>query len=169
MLSLNMIVRAVIVHDERLLVTVLNDGKRPPFFTLLGGHQRMGESILGCVAREVFEEVGLQVAPSRLLYIAENFFLRGNSRLHEIGYYFLCHPVNVSPGDFLRSLKVSHAEMISPELLSAEQLAGVNFQPPLLRDVLVEDMRAGFTGGPKLLVVNELPGDSTAETGVYKL
>lgn len=169
MLSLNLIVRAVIPHEDRLLVTVLNDGRRAPFYTLLGGHQRMGESILECVTREVFEEAGLQIAPSRLLYIAENFFARGNSKLHEIGYYFLCHPAQQIEGPLLRALKVSHSEMISPELLSADELAACDFQPPLLRDVLAEDMRAGFAGGPKLLVINELPGDSTAENGVYKL
>ena len=53
MFALNLIARAVIVHDGKFLVTVLDDGKRAPFMTLLGGHMKVGEPMIDSVVREV--------------------------------------------------------------------------------------------------------------------
>lgn len=169
MLALNLIVRAVIVHEGRLLLTVLNDGVRAPFLTLLGGHVDLGESLTQAVAREVREEVGLSVAPSRLLYVVENWFHRGSSKLHELGFYFLCHPVVPIEGELLDALEVSQAELISPELLTPEELPESSLEPAALRTVLRDDVLTGFSSGPRLIVVNELPGDSGAVPGVYTI
>jgi ADP-ribose pyrophosphatase YjhB (NUDIX family) len=166
-LSLNLIVRAVIIHDGKLLTTVLNDGERMPFHTLIGGHQALDESLTQCIQREVREEIGIEVAPARLLYIVENFFTRGAQKMHEIGYYFLCHPLTDVSGGLLEALTVTEHELISPELLSADELAVSSFQPQLLRDVLAADLGSGFKQCPKLVVVNELPGDARARAGVF--
>jgi ADP-ribose pyrophosphatase YjhB (NUDIX family) len=168
-LSLNLIVRAVIVHEGRLLTTVLSDGQRMPFHTLLGGHMALDETLIQCVQRELREEVGIDVAPARLLYIVENFFYRGGQKLHEIGYYFLCQPLGDFADGLLEAMTVTDAELISPELLTPEQFAACDFQPALLRDLIAADLKAGFKGCPKLVVINELPGDSGAKTGVFGL
>jgi len=169
MLSLNLVVRAVIVHEHKLLVTALDDGKRPLFYTLLGGHLHLGESLLECVKREVDEEIGLQTVPSKLLYIVENYFARETERLHEIGYYFLCHPAQPVAGELLDLLDPNFEEWISPELMSGDELRASEFQPSALKELLARDLAAKFAEGPKLVVINELPGDVEAESGIYRL
>ncbi|MCC7479310.1 NUDIX domain-containing protein [bacterium] len=169
MLALNLVVRAVIVHQGRLLSNVIADGQRPAFHSLLGGHLKLDETLTQAVVREVREEIGIEVLPSRLLYIAENFFARGERRMHEIGYYFLCHPASPVEGDFLASLRPDPNELVSPELLSAEELLAADFQPAGLKKVLAQDMQSKFKDCPRLVVINELPGDAAVQSGVFGL
>jgi ADP-ribose pyrophosphatase YjhB (NUDIX family) len=169
MLAINIVARAVVVSEGRLLTTVMNDGLREPFHCLMGGHQKAGESLLDCLPRVVADECGLRVAPLRLLYVVENFFARGARRMHETGFYFLCAPAQALGGDLLDALTANRRKMISPELLSPDELGQARFQPTLLRDCLVEGLRGGFTGGPKLVIVNELPDVSGAQSGVFEL
>jgi ADP-ribose pyrophosphatase YjhB (NUDIX family) len=169
MLALNLIVRAVIVHEGRLLASVLNDGEREPFHTLLGGHFKLGETLTSAIVREIEEEVGLAVAPSKLLYIVENYFARNTQKLHEVGFYFLCHPTLPIEGDLLSQLKPDEESLISPELIDPADLPGLNFQPEPLRHLLKRDLAEGFGNCPRLVVINELPGDVLAMSGVFGL
>lgn len=169
MLSLNLIVRAVICHEGKFLVTSVDEADREVFYTFLGGHMHMGETLVQCVKREVFEEIGLEVATDKLLYIVENFFHRRASKLHEIGYYFLCHTVKPVTGSMLESLIPSSEEYIQPALLTPAELAEINFQPALLKQALCEDARESFAGCPRAVIINELPEDVEAMSGVSRL
>ena len=169
MLSLNLIVRAVICSEGKFLVTAIDEGEREVFYTFLGGHVHMGETLVQSVSREIQEEIGLEVAPAKLLYVVENFFYRGAAKLHEIGYYFLCHPVRDFSGSLLDNLEPSREEYIKPLLLSPQELGDVNFQPSLLKQTLIEDIRESFAGCPRSVVSNELPGDVDATSGVAPL
>jgi 8-oxo-dGTP pyrophosphatase MutT (NUDIX family) len=169
MFGLNLIARAVIVHEGKFLLTVLDDGKRAPFHNLLGGHIKVGEPMIECVVREVREEVGLEVAPLKLLYIMENYFARGSSKLHEIGYYFLCHPLRPIEGELLGQLQADTEELIAPELLTPEELMACNFQPEPLKQYLAADLADRWAHCPRLIVHNELPGHSEAKNANYEL
>ncbi len=169
MLSLNLIVRAIVFHEGKFLVTVLDDGERAPFYAFLGGHLRAGETLLECARREVQEEAGLEVLPGKLLYVVENFFFRGAAKLHEIGYYFLCQPARPVSGSLLDVLSPNLDDLISPELLTPHALGEANFQPALLKQTLCEDARESFASCPRAVVINELPGDVEALGGVYPL
>jgi ADP-ribose pyrophosphatase YjhB (NUDIX family) len=169
MLALNLIVRAVIFHEGKFLVTVLDDGERAPFSAFLGGHVRIGETLQDCARREVSEEVGLKVDPAKLLYIVENYFFRGSSKLHEIGYYFLCKPVDAGGGSLLDRLTPNLDEMISPQMLTPQELSKASFQPAPLKVTLCEDARESFASCPRAVIINELPGDVDAQSGVYQL
>jgi ADP-ribose pyrophosphatase YjhB (NUDIX family) len=169
MLTLNLIVRAVIVHEGKLVVTALDDGQRALFRTLLGGHLELGETLTLCVKRELKEETALDFIPSRLLYIVENYFLRKAERVHEMGFYFLCHPANPVEGSLIEQMQPDLAELVSPEEVEPGELTGLNFQPAMLGQLIAADFASNFADCPKLVVVNELPGDVAAKTGVYKL
>jgi 8-oxo-dGTP pyrophosphatase MutT (NUDIX family) len=169
MLSLNFIVRAVIVVDGKFLLTSISDGVRDPFFTFLGGHVALGETVMQAVRREVEEEIGLQVTPSKLLYISENFFTRGRGRLHELGYYFLCHPTEEFAGGVLDRISPNLGDDINPNLVAPDELRDVNFQPRRIGLLAAEDFANRFSGCPKLVVVNELPGEVAADDGVFEL
>ena len=169
MFGLNLIARAVIVHDGKFLLTVLDDGKRAPFHNLLGGHMKLGEPMIDSVVREVREEVGLDVAPVKLLYLMENYWARQGSKLHEIGYYFLCHPIRPVDGDLLSQLTPDREELIAPELLTPEELMEANFQPEPLKKFLVQDLATKWANCPRLIVHNELPEQSQAKNASYEL
>jgi len=168
MLSLNLIVRAVIIHEGKLLVNLFDDGQRQPFHMLLGGHLEMGESITECITREVKEETGLTAVPSKLLYIVENMFMRKTAKLHEIGFYFLCHVMD-DAANLLNNIHPEHKEFISPELVGFDEIPKLNFQPRQLAQALGLDCRGGFSDCPKLIVVNEIPGDAAVKPGTFAL
>lgn len=169
MLSLNLIVRAVVVHQGKYLVSLLDDDERKPFYTFLGGHIHIGETLLDATRREVREEIGLAINPVKLLYVVENFFFRGSNKLHEIGYYFLCQPTDTNISNLLDTLTPSTDEQIRPHLLSPQELADDDFQPAILKQALVEDARENFAGCPRAVVCNELPGDVDTLSGIYAL
>lgn len=169
MLSLNLITRAVIIHEGKFLVTTIDDGVREPFYTFLGGHLGLGETLMECVERETWEEVGIKVAPTKLLYVVENFFLRSRSKLHEVGYYFICQPIEPIQGDLLDVIAPNLGESIVPSLLEPDQLMSLNFQPELVGKLVVEDSKEQFSGCPKHVVINELPGDVACSGSVSQL
>lgn len=56
-----------------------------------GGHVETGERIVDALRREVMEEVGLKVRPTRLLSIQEALFPKANKgKKHLIYFDFLC-------------------------------------------------------------------------------
>jgi len=169
MLSFNLIVRAVIYHEGQLLVTAVDDGTRELFYTFLGGHLAVDETLASCAIRQVEEEVGLTVAPVKLLYIIENYFYRGTEKLHEIGYYFLCDLAEQVRGSLSGHLEPNLKEDIRPEMMNLEDFAVSPFQPKLVREMVMHDFGSSFALCPKLAVINELPGDVEAESGVFRI
>lgn len=59
--------RAVIIHDDKLLVVKHSHGLH--FAALPGGHLEYGESPLECVEREIIEELGITPVMGDLLYV----------------------------------------------------------------------------------------------------
>lgn len=169
MFQLNLVNRAIIMHEGRFLVTQVSDGERPPFTMLFGGHIQLGETLMQSVKREMFEELGLVALPVKLVYIVENFWRRGRQKVHEIGYYFLCHLAEPVSGDIRQALNPSADKQIFPGLLRPAELALEHFEPEPLRSLLVKDAKLGFRDGPKLVVINELPEEVPTASGVFSL
>jgi 8-oxo-dGTP diphosphatase len=67
----------LLINKEDDILLFLRDKDRPPTFHIpypnmwdvLGGHVEKGESPLGCIRREMLEELGLHISPSRLAII----------------------------------------------------------------------------------------------------
>jgi 8-oxo-dGTP pyrophosphatase MutT (NUDIX family) len=76
----------VIFHNDRVL---LHKSARDSFWALPGGRVELMESAGDTVKREMREELGIEVAIARLLWVAENFFDYGGKSHHELGLYFL--------------------------------------------------------------------------------
>src|SRR5690348_11785621 len=106
---------------------------------LFGGHIQLGETLMASVKRELYEELGLVTVPVKLCYIVENFWQRGRQRVHEIGYYFLCHLAEPVQGDLRNALNPSSHKQIFPGLLKPSELAVEHFEPEPLRALLVAD------------------------------
>jgi len=59
-------VRAVIVNDGKLLVMRMHTNK---FYALPGGKLEIGETIHGCLKREIIEELGVEPQIGRFLFV----------------------------------------------------------------------------------------------------
>jgi 8-oxo-dGTP pyrophosphatase MutT (NUDIX family) len=167
--QLNLVNRAIILHEGQFLVSAVQDETRPPFVMLIGGHIQLGETLMSSMERELQEELGLAAAPVKLCYIVENFWQRGRSKVHEIGYYFLCHFTQAVAGDLRDALRPAPGKYVNPGLLQPTELAAERFEPEPLRSLLIADAATGFADCPKLVVINELPGEVAAPSGVYRL
>ena len=60
-----------------------------PFWTFPGGGAEIGETSEQTLAREMVEEMGVQVRVRRLLWMVENFFRYEGRDWHELGLYYL--------------------------------------------------------------------------------
>lgn len=76
----------VIFYNDRVL---LHKSARDSFWALPGGRVELMESAGDTVKREMREELGIEVAIARLLWVVENFFEYGGKSHHELGLYFL--------------------------------------------------------------------------------
>lgn len=90
---------AVILRGDHVLVAANDEA---PYFYSVGGGVRHGETAAEAAAREVWEETGVRMSVSRLLFIHENFFTDDHPSLvgrqcHEVAFYFLMDYDGVSP------------------------------------------------------------------------
>jgi 8-oxo-dGTP pyrophosphatase MutT (NUDIX family) len=77
---------AVILDANRVLLT---KGVNDDFWYLPGGRIELLEPARDALAREMVEELGLEVWIDRLVWTVENFFEFDGRRIHELGLYFL--------------------------------------------------------------------------------
>ncbi|NEW04883.1 NUDIX domain-containing protein [Paenibacillus sp. SYP-B3998] len=78
--------KAIIVHENKLLVTKLEDNDGV-FYLLPGGGQNAGENLHETLKRECTEEIGLKVNIGELAFIRECFMDKG---IHRVEFIFFC-------------------------------------------------------------------------------
>jgi ADP-ribose pyrophosphatase YjhB (NUDIX family) len=83
--AFNLRVAAVILHNGNVLI---HRAAHEDFWTLPGGRIEMGEPAAAALAREMQEELQVEVEVGRLLWLVENFFEYAGKRWHEIAFYF---------------------------------------------------------------------------------
>lgn len=67
------------------------------FYCLPGGHVELGEDTDTAILREMKEELGYEVKIVKLISIIQNFFKTTDNKIfHELGYYYIIEPVNIS-------------------------------------------------------------------------
>lgn len=69
------------------------------FWTFPGGRAEMGERSEETLAREMIEELGVEVTVQRLLWVVENFFRYEGKDWHELGFYYLMELPEAFPFD----------------------------------------------------------------------
>ena len=107
--------RAVILIDGRLIVS--NQRRRcRRELSLPGGRVNRYESVLDAVKREVAEETGLEVTPSRLLYVSE---IVQSVRSHDLELVFLAEASGIPTLNGFKAIDLTAAERprIRPPLL----------------------------------------------------
>jgi ADP-ribose pyrophosphatase YjhB (NUDIX family) len=127
-------VRAVILIDGRLVVS--RERRRGVEYVLLpGGRVQDGESITDALAREVREEIGLEIEPKRLVYVTE---VVGTHAVHDLNLIWLAEP---------RDANV----VLDDRLLMALDDDGVSSVMPPIVDEIKIDASSGWSDAPRWL------------------
>jgi ADP-ribose pyrophosphatase YjhB (NUDIX family) len=92
--TIRVAVKALVVEDDRLLVTV-NGGHDETFYLCPGGGQHHGEDAHQALRRECLEEVGCAVVVGELAFVrdyigAEHEFAEHDGWVHQQELYFFC-------------------------------------------------------------------------------
>lgn len=134
-------IAGIIIHDGYVLFQSITDPDLDPFWFLPGGRAELNESAMETLKREMQEELGVEVAVERLVYVVENFFSAPNSGAsqHELGLYFL---MTCPPGSYLyerheRFERIDEAgHLIAFDWLPLAELEHLAVQPRFLRKAL---------------------------------
>ena len=133
-------VKAVIIEDGRLLVTV-NHGENGRYLLLPGGGQKGGETLHQTLHRECLEEIGAKIKIGELLYLREYIgrnheFAPDDGGAHQIEFMFACHLLNRPSHD---SAALPDAFQIGLEWAPLDTLDGKMLYPQTLIPHLVQD------------------------------
>jgi len=84
--------RAFILSGQSLLVQEKQHPEKGHYFTLPGGKQDPGETLLETLKRECLEEIGAEISTGRLLHVAEIYRKKANDgeRQHQLDFVFEC-------------------------------------------------------------------------------
>ncbi len=139
-------VRALVVHDGRLLVS--RERRQGVEHVLLpGGRVGHGESVHDALIREVAEETGLHVVPDRLLYIAEVVGMYG---VHDLILIWSAEP------------QARDASIADDVLVAVDSEEARSIMPPVM-DYIGGDLHNGWAEHPRWLGnVRQPPRGSTS-------
>jgi len=128
----------IVVHNGKVLLVHHYQENRFDFWVLPGGGVEGDEGIFKAAEREVQEETNLTVRAERLAYI-EDFIDEGN---YVCKFWVYCILVN-------GTLSIEHKDanedyLREAKFFSKEELQRINAFPDIVKDVLWEDLGAGF-------------------------
>jgi len=138
--SIELIARAVIAVDDRLLVV----RKKGESYTFLpGGHVDFGEPAESALTRELQEELGTDAWVGRFLGAIENCFTNANGQFHELNLVFAAS-LRDRTGTTAFTSREPHLEFLWQP---TAQLADQNLQPSVLWSLVPHWLQGGSTGG----------------------
>jgi 8-oxo-dGTP diphosphatase len=125
---------AIVIQDDRVLLVRYNDRDGKSFLVGPGGRVENNEGINQAVIREVREETGLEVNPSKILFV-EDLLWR---QFRMVKIWFLC---NIIGGKLYRTPGAAEEGIIEAGWYSKDQLHDeVVYPAPLL----IRDWRSFF-------------------------
>jgi 8-oxo-dGTP diphosphatase len=113
---------AVVVRQQSVLLVHRTRGEEE-VWVLPGGTPRAGESMAACARREVLEETGLHVDPSRVAYVLEVLGPASGTRTVDI--VFAAN--DAEPGAEPRQ----HELGLAPAFVPVEKISQLDLRPPL--------------------------------------
>ena len=81
-------VAGIFLHEDKVL---FHRADHEDIWALPGGGCEFFEQTYQALVREIQEELDAEVDIGRLAFTVENFFELGESKAHEIGFYYLCN------------------------------------------------------------------------------
>jgi 8-oxo-dGTP diphosphatase len=116
--------KAVIIVDNKLLVTKMNDGKI--FYLLPGGGQNPGEILTNTLERECNEEVQYHVKVNELLFVRESF---DDAETQRVEFIFHCTIV----GEVENCTPIFDTTQCGLEWLDINELSSLPLYPEEIR------------------------------------
>jgi 8-oxo-dGTP diphosphatase len=90
--AIEVIARAVVVHNNTILLCRPKDQEYGDYYYFPGGHVEFGESAEAALRREIKEETGADVTETHFIGALENRFIQhNNEEKHEINLVFEAH------------------------------------------------------------------------------
>lgn len=138
--------RAIIIEDGKILVMYRNK-HGSEYFTLVGGRINDNESTEQGMERELYEETGLSVLRSRLVYIEEH------SKPYNQQYMYLC---DVAPHGEVKIQDYSEEALMNkldanihrPAWVDVKNFSKLAFRTPQLQKAIVAGLKNGFPTEP---------------------
>jgi len=145
----------ILLHGDAVVFQEADDGRGGKAYALPGGHLEFGEALTACLAREFYEETGLNAEPDKLAYVHENFYDQRGVRTHEIGFYFVLDLASEFPEPDPDGYLPSREPHIRIRLLRFPELVKFRVLPEFLREALPRDARDSFAHPIRHLVTRE--------------
>lgn len=132
--KLNCRAGVIIIHNNKVL---LHHNINEPYYALLGGRIKIGESSSETVKREIKEETGKDVEITGYVATIENFFGPKNKKYHE---YLFVHKVEfVKEADIKLEETLSNIEgndNLKYEWIDLSKLDKTDIRPAVIKDIL---------------------------------
>lgn len=143
---MNKAVRAIIIHDDKLLVMRRNK-QRGDYYTLIGGRVDTNETLEQALVREVKEETSLDVIAGSLVFTEEH------PEPYNSQYIFLCE---VAPFDAMKIHDASEEALLNkhgidthePMWVSQEVFERLPFLTGPLQKAIISALKNGFPSQP---------------------
>lgn len=138
------IVRAIVVHDDKLLLMHRNNfGKE--YYNLVGGHVDPGETKEQALIREVKEETSLQVTNPRLVIVH-------TVPAYGTQYVYVCDyaggQVALDPTSYEAQQHQGGQNLYQPMWVPLKEFTAVPFISPALRSALLRGFKQGWPPEP---------------------
>lgn len=137
--------RAIVIHDDKLLVTHRNKFGME-YYILVGGGVDVGETPERALFRELAEETGVSVANPRLVFTEDAGQPYGQQ------YIYLCDYVGGEPALHPDSMEAKISAMgknlYTPRWLPLAQLPSVSFRSPALKQAILHALAQGWPAQP---------------------
>lgn len=124
-------VRAIIIHENRLLLVNAWGGQRSPLMCAPGGGVNIGTSLPENLAREVFEETGLNVTVGAPALVNE--FHSTDHGFHQVEVFFRCTLKGTA--QIAEDWKDTEAIVNRHAWVTKDELTDVMHKPSCLGDV----------------------------------
>ena len=122
-------VRAVIRQGKKILVCQHKD-KSKNYYFFPGGHLDFGESVTEALAREIKEELNINIEKHSFIGLVDNIFIQENEPHHEFNLVFSALVDKIT-----EQSKEDHLEFI---LMDVEQLSRENILPLALKKAVIK-------------------------------
>lgn len=122
--------RAVILHENRLLLVNAWPGGHSDLWCAPGGGAETGASLPDNLAREVHEETGLTVAVGPPCLVNE--YHEPRSGFHQVEIFFRC---TIEDGTLSDAWRDPEGVVHTRRFVTRDEMAGLRFKPDSLPDV----------------------------------
>ncbi|ABS22309.1 MULTISPECIES: NUDIX hydrolase [Bacillus cereus group] len=128
-------VGAICKHDNKILM-LQNEGE--DFWYVPGGRVQLLETSEVAIKRELKEELGVDVAVKRPLWIVENFFTYDSRQFHEISLYYEVNLLTLPVKGADSFLFEEEGRKYKFQWIPLEQICEYNVKPEFLKDKMTQ-------------------------------